>query len=88
MSIFFSKYAKVLMLIYENEGLRPTDYVKFIQIGSNTFYQAKDELLAKGLIGETEVHMGRKKEKHLYLTKKGKQIAEALKNVKEITEGL
>jgi len=88
MSMFFSKYAKVLILFYENEGLRPTDYIKLIQIGSNTFYKVKDELLSRGLIGETEVHKGRKKEKYIYLTKKGKQIAEALQNVKEVAKGL
>ena len=73
-------WAKLLLLIYEKEGLTEKKYKKML--GSASFYKAMDFLKEYELIKE-DIDVEEHEEK-IFLTEDGKEIAEKLKKTLEI----
>lgn len=72
-------WARLLLLIYEKEGLTEAEYKK--ELGSTSFYRAMEWLKEYGLIKDEP-----DTEERVFLTEDGKEIAEKLKRAVKILE--
>ena len=87
-SKFFTNYASVIRAVYLHEGCTVNEALKYSGLAPNTFYKTKEDLVGDGLIEEKEVQDGRIKKKKLYLTDKGKMVAQALLCLTDVLEKL
>ena len=87
-SKFFTNYASVIRAVYLHQGCTVNEALKYSGLAPNTFYKTKEDLVEDGLIEEKEIQEGKIKKKRLYLTERGKAIAQALLCLSDALEKL
>ncbi|ARM76373.1 MarR family winged helix-turn-helix transcriptional regulator [Acidianus manzaensis] len=77
-SNFLTNHALVIRAIYLHQGCNVNEALKYSGLAPNTFYKVKVELVEDGFVEEKEIQEGKIKKKKLYLTNKGKDVAQGL----------